>query len=134
MTRCFALLATTTVLLATPAFAQHQGHDHHHAHHEAHDHGLPVNEDIRAAVAAGGALITVDVLGVVCDFCATAMTKVFGRRDDVAAVYVDLDDKLLSLVVKEGAALDDATIERLVTKAGYKTAAIHRDAGGADAS
>ena len=125
---------------------QHGDHDHEHAHqhedaghdghgeHEGHDHGamsmaatITQTDDVAAALAAGGAPVVVDVLGVVCDFCATAMNKIFGKRDEVAAVYVDLDKKTLSLVIGEGDALSDKQIEKLAKKAGYRIAAIRRD-------
>ena len=83
--------------------------------------------EVTAALVAGGAPVVVDVLGVVCDFCATAMNKTFGKRDEVAAVYVDLDKKTLSLVIGEGAALSDKQIEKLAKKAGYRIAAIRRN-------
>ena len=72
-------------------------------------------------------LVVVDVLGVVCDFCAYCMNKIFGKRDEVAAVYVDLDKKILSLVIGEGEALTDKQIEKLAKKVGYRIAAIRRD-------
>ena len=125
---------------------QHGDHDHEHAHqhedtghdghgeHEGHDHGamsmaatITQTDDVAAALAAGGAPVVVDVLGVVCDFCATAMNKIFGKRDEVTAVYVDLDKKTLSLVIGEGEALTDKQIEKLAKKAGYRIAAIRRD-------
>ena len=125
---------------------QHGDHDHEHAHqhedaghdghgeHEGHDHGamskaatITQTDDVAAALAAGGAPVVVDVLGVVCDFCATAMNKIFGKRDEVAAVYVDLDKKTLSLVIGEGEALTDKQIEKLAKKAGYRIAAIRRN-------
>lgn len=109
------------------------GHDG-HGEHEGHDHGamnmaatITQTDDVAAALAAGGAPIVVDVLGVVCDFCATAMNKIFGKRDEVAAVYVDLDKKTLSLVINDGEALTDKQIEKLAKKAGYRIAAIRRD-------
>lgn len=114
---------------------QHEdaGHDG-HGDHEGHDHGamnmaatITQTDDVAAALAAGGAPVVVDVLGVVCDFCATAMNKIFGKRDEVAAVYVDLDKKTLSLVINEGKALSDKQIEKLAKKAGYRIAAIRRD-------
>ena len=49
------------------------------------------------------------------------------QRDEVAAVYVDLDKKTLSLVIGEGEALSDKQIEDLAEKAGYRIAAIRRD-------
>ena len=93
--------------------------------------------EIESALIAGGEPVVVEVLGVVCDFCAKAMNKTFGKRDDVSAVYVDLDTKTLNLVLTPGAQTPDAEIERLVVRAGYKTKAIHRGEGllrGSDAS
>jgi hypothetical protein len=115
------------------------GAEHDHGSHDhnamAHEHGDMVmntatithTDEISAALANGGAPIVVDVLGVVCDFCATAMNKIFGKRDEVAALYVDLDKKTLSLVINDGSDLSDKQIEKLAKQAGYRIAAIRRD-------
>lgn len=110
----------------------HQAHDH--AQHEGHDHGgmllaatITQTEEVAAAIRAGGEPIVVDVLGVVCDFCAMAMNKVFGKRGEVTAVHVDLDKKTLSLVIEKGETLSDKQIENLAKKAGYRIAAIRRN-------
>jgi len=131
------------------AYAQdhHNAHsygsgDHNHANHdhstksEHTDHGhqnasnivISRNADIDAALAQGGTSIVVQVLGVVCDFCAKAMNKTFGRRDDVAAVYVDLDTKTLNLVLTKNSTMDDSEIKHVVRRSGYKTKVIHRGA------
>lgn len=98
--------------------------------HAAKDPGAAVvgalETELAAAVQAGGELITVDVLGMVCDFCATALTKTFGRRDAVAAASVDLDAKTLTIVTKPGETLSDETIADLVTRSGYKLETIRR--------
>ncbi len=130
--------------LASPAMAQDHDHHNHHADHdhEAHAHqsgstsvdkqpsggdiALSRTPEIEAALSAGGEPVVVEVLGVVCDFCAKAMNKTFGKRDDVAAVYVDLDAKTLNLVLRSSDPMSDQEIDRLVTRAGYKTKAIHR--------
>lgn len=125
--------------------ALHEGHDGahaaddkmHDAHDDGHDHGAKMkkataedaaaaNEAIAAAVAAGGDRIDAALLGVVCDFCATALNKTFGKRKEVAASYVDLDTKTLTVVTKPGATLEDETISKLVVKAGYRVEAINR--------
>ena len=101
----------------------------------AHDHGdmamiaatITHTNEISAALANGGTPVVVDVLGVVCDFCATAMNKVFSKRDEVAAIYVDLDKKTLNLVINDGSDLSDKQIEKLAKQAGYRIAAIRRD-------
>ena len=111
---------------------EHESHDHSAV---AHDHGdvamkaatITHTDEISAALVNGGAPVVVDVLGVVCDFCATAMNKIFSKRDEVAAIYVDLDKKTLSLVINDGSVLSDKQIEQLAKKAGYRIAAIRRD-------
>ena len=111
---------------------EHESHDHSAM---AHDHGgmgmkaatITHTDEISAALANGGAPVVVDVLGVVCDFCATAMNKIFSKRDEVAAIYVDLDKKTLSLVINDGSDLSDKQIEKLSKQAGYRIAAIRRD-------
>ena len=82
--------------------------------------------ELTQALAQGGEPIVAKVLGAVCDFCAKAMNKTFGKRDDVAAVYVDLDTKTLNLVMSPGASMDDETLHKLVKKAGYKVDTIAR--------
>jgi hypothetical protein len=120
-----------TALAAGPALAQEHG-----THSEAHAQGHPGEtveitrpEIITRALAEGGSLVVADVNGMVCDFCATAMTRTFGRRDEVAAVHVDLDSKTLQLVIGSGQAMDDATITDLVRRSGYELVAIRRAEG-----
>jgi len=136
------ILTAALFLAASPALGDHKpGHDHHgdDAATKSPDGGdsaaatpaaagapTAAMSNLNEAIAAGGELIVADVLGVVCDFCATAMNKTFAKRAEVAATYVDLDTKTLSIVTKPGEALDDETITKLVTKAGYKVAAIRR--------
>ncbi len=81
---------------------------------------------IDTALESGGEPVVVKVLGVVCEFCAKAMNRTFGRREEIAAVHVDLDSKTLNLVLKWKGAMDDAEIDRLVARSGYKTRSIHR--------
>ena len=114
------------------AAMNHDDHDHSAMEHSGHDmspkHALLTRtSDIDKALMAGGQPVVVDVLGVVCDFCATAMNKIFGKRQEVAAVYVDLDKKTLSLALQAGKTLSDQDIEKLAEQAGYRIAAIRRD-------
>jgi hypothetical protein len=88
---------------------------------------LTRTDEIDQALAAGGTPIVADVLGVVCDFCAIAMNKIFGDQPEVAAVYVDLDTKALSLVLSPSSSLSDTVIADLAVQAGYRIAAIRRN-------
>ena len=122
----------------------HAGHQHDHMHqHDENEQGVADGEleahvtgtvtlthtpEIDAALAEGGEPIVADVLGVVCDFCATAMNKIFGKREEVAAIYVDLDTKALSIVTYEQGSLSDEDIGSLAEQAGYRVAAVRRGA------
>ena len=100
---CFCLPATAQEHHDHGNHAEHDMHEHHdhdhqatdsdHAAHDGHQAtGGPVltrTEDIESALADGGEPIVADVLGVVCDFCALAMNKIFGKREEVAAIYED---------------------------------------------
>ena len=144
------ILMTTALCFCLPAAAQ-DNHDHmdHATHdmqeHEDHDHqeadsghtshdghnatsgpALTRTEDIESALAQGGEPIVADVLGVVCDFCALAMNKIFSKREEVAAMYVDLDTKALSLVLVPGTSMTDQTIADLAVQAGYRIADVRR--------
>ena len=139
-TLCFCLLTTAEdshdhMHHATHDMHEHQGHDHQeadsgHTSHGGHDvtsgPALTRTEDIQSALAQGGEPIVADVLGVVCDFCALAMNKIFGKREEVAAIYVDLDTKALSLVLVPGASMSDQTIADLAVQAGYRVADVRR--------
>ena len=131
-----SLIPLFFVLLSTAAWSQHE-------HKQEHEHGasdsgadvatatpatgrLTITPEIEIALANGGNAVVAEVLGVVCDFCAVAMNKIFGRQEEVAAVYVDLDTKALNLVFKPGASLDDDAIAALAVQAGYRIAAVHR--------
>jgi len=146
MRTLLTLTAIATLSLSSPVYAQmnHGDMDHskmdHSGDHASHDHDkmedkmqtesshlkLASHPELAAALAAGGEPVVAKVLGAVCDFCATAMNKTFGKRDDVAAVYVDLDAKTLNLVLKPNASMDDETLRKAVKKSGYKVDSIAR--------
>lgn len=76
---------------------------------------------------AAGTSATVNVSGLVCDFCARAIEKVFGKQDSIEAVKVDLDAKTIVLNFKDKQNIDDLKITELVTNAGYKVVSIIRE-------
>ena len=72
-------------------------------------------------------LVTAKVNGMVCDFCARAVTKVFGKQDAVENVHVDLDKGEIHVTLKAGADLSDETVADLVKKSGYDLVSIERE-------
>ena len=70
--------------------------------------------------------VKVDIYGLVCDFCAQALEKVFGKQDAVDDIEVDLDAKIVTIHLKSGMQLDDTVIEKNILDAGYNVEAIRR--------
>ena len=94
----FAIALTAATLLATPAFASHDGKQH----------------------------PTVKVNGLVCDFCARSLEKIFYQRDGVYGVDVDLDEGEVELDVTENTQLSDDEIKKLITESGFNVTEIKR--------
>lgn len=77
-----------------------------------------------------GRIVYVDVNGLVCDFCARALEKVFGRQEEVSSIDVNLDTKVITVAFHEGESLSADTITSLVTDAGYAVVAVRQDGEG----
>jgi copper chaperone CopZ len=107
------------LLLTTPALANHQGHSHLDITGKEAGQTLPKIKDANHT-------ITVKINGLVCDFCARALEKVFGKREEVSGIDVNLDTKIVTIGFKKDADIDDATITKLITDAGYNVVEIKR--------
>ena len=70
--------------------------------------------------------VEVEVNGLVCDFCARALEKVFGKQEEVSDITVDLDTKHITITFIEGQSIDDETIKNLIADSGYDVRGIHR--------
>lgn len=105
----FALAASALILTAPIALAHNHGGDAH------------------AEMPATQTMVTAKVKGMVCDFCARAVTKVFGKNDAVENVHVDLDSQEIHVTLKAGGELSDETVEDLVKKSGYTFVSVERE-------
>ncbi|HAT52117.1 MAG: heavy-metal-associated domain-containing protein [Betaproteobacteria bacterium] len=72
-----------------------------------------------AHAAHPGGTIYAGVNGLVCDFCARALEKTFGKEEAVEFINVDLDEKIITIHLNEGQSLDNKTVLQLITDAGY---------------
>ena len=70
--------------------------------------------------------VKAEVNGMVCDFCAQAVEKVFSKEDGVTDVAVDLDNGAITITLEEGASISDERVAELVKKSGYDLVAIKR--------
>jgi mercuric ion binding protein len=79
------------------------------------------------ASAANAETIKASVNGLVCAFCATGIEKTFKAEPTVDHVKVDLESKLVTIGTKQGQTMDDATVTKLITDAGYTVTGIARE-------
>ena len=79
------------------------------------------------ASAAHAEIIKASVNGLVCSFCATGIEKTFNAQPTVEKVHVDLDNKLVTISTKANQEMDDATVTKLITDAGYSVTNIARE-------
>ncbi len=122
-------ISITAILFMTfffvfPSLAQHGEHEHNHNHEGQ------VAEPSAASNDTGNAAcedtINIKVSGLVCDFCARSLEKVFLKRGDVGGIKVDLGKGSIVVAMKPGLTIDDATITKLIADSGYNVSAIHR--------
>lgn len=82
---------------------------------------------IFAPSAFAAEIVKIKVNGMVCDFCARAIEKVFSKQEAIQTIEVNLTDKMITAILKDGQTLDDETITSLVKDSGYVVAEITRE-------
>jgi copper chaperone CopZ len=112
------LLTAITLSSTMPAFADHTGDDH-SSHTE-------VEKTVKEVIAVQSGDVHISVNGLVCEFCARALEKLFGNKEEVKAIDVNLNDKVITINFNEGQTLDDEIITQLITDSGYNVETIHR--------
>lgn len=113
----FYILMILVLGVNSPAWANHEGHSDLTAEDLQKKAPSPDKADHK---------ITVEINGLVCDFCARALEKVFGKRSEVVGIDVNLNTKIVTIGFNKGADIDDATITKLITDAGYNVVKINR--------
>ena len=116
------ILALSTVLffVSTLALANEKDHSNH-------DHTENKQIEIHAgSIDPNGTLMTVAVEGMVCDFCAQAIERVFMKREEVAGITINLDDQNVIISLKSEKDIENTTIEELFLNAGYNVQTINR--------
>ena len=71
-------------------------------------------------------IIDVATIGMVCDFCAQAIEKVFMKREEVQGITVDLNNQRVVIYLKNNLSIEDTEIVKLFEDAGYSVDKIDR--------
>ncbi len=84
------------------------------------------NSKIQSDDLSSGETLLVLINGLVCDFCARSIEKVFNKQNSVKNVNINLEKMLITINLKSGEKLDDTTVKRLVEDSGYDVQGIER--------
>lgn len=71
--------------------------------------------------------IVVHVNGMVCAFCSQGLTKRFQSDPAVDKVNVNLDEKVVKVVLKHGSEMSDDTLKQHIQDAGFNVEKIIRN-------
>ena len=74
-----------------------------------------------------GEVLYIYVNGLVCDFCARSIEKLFSKRDSVENINLNLEEMLITITLKEGKNLKNEIIEQIIKDSGYDVMEIQRD-------
>ena len=64
-------------------------------------------------------VLNISVNGLVCDFCARSIEKIFSKKESVQSININLEKMLITINLKKGKNLDDNTIKQLIKDSGY---------------
>ena len=113
-----AAFILAAVCLTGAANADHSGS-------RGHDHSEEKKEKQAAAKPmSSGNIVHVRVKGLVCDFCARSIRKVFLKTGAVEDVDVNLKRSFINIYMKKRKKLSDKKISKLVNDAGYSVESI----------
>lgn len=108
MKKLTLFLTAITLTFSMPAYAE----------------AVEAKTEMEQATQSGDVHLSIN--GLVCDFCARALEKVFGKQDEVSTIDVNLDTKIITVNFHEGQTLSDEKLTELITEAGYNVEDIHR--------
>ena len=89
---------------------------------------VAAQSDIKhASPTTAGETVIAHVEGMVCDFCARGLEKVFGKKDEVSDIIVSLEYGTITINMKPDQDLTDTEITRLIEGNGINTTSIQRE-------
>ena len=71
-------------------------------------------------------IVYVSVNGLVCDFCARSIEKMFEKKEAVSRISVDLENMLITIFLKDNQKLNDETIIEIIKDSGYDITKVKR--------
>ena len=72
-------------------------------------------------------VLSIYVNGLVCDFCARSIEKLFSKKESVKSINVNLEEMLITINLKKGKILNDDIIRQVIRDSGYDIKEINRE-------
>ena len=72
-------------------------------------------------------VLTISVNGLVCDFCARSIEKLFSKKESVKSIDVNLENMIITINLKKGKNLNNYIIRQLIKDSGYDVTEINRE-------
>ena len=114
------IILFSTLLLTFTSYGTNSDKDGGHRHEEVTTNGLSSGEITNN-------IININVNGMVCDFCAQSIEKVFMKRMEVKGINVNLEDQKVVIYLEKETNIEDTTIFNIFEDAGYTVETISRN-------
>ena len=84
------------------------------------------NESVHIVTNGSDSRFDIDAIGMVCDFCAQSIEKVFMKREEVQGINIDLENQKVIIYLKDNSNIEDELIVKLLEDSGYGVDKINR--------
>ena len=113
------IILFSTLLLTLTTYAANGKKEGGHSHDEVTTNGLSSGK-------VTDNIININVNGMVCDFCAQSIEKVFMKRNEVKGINVNLEDQKVVIYFDKETDIEDSVISTISEYAGYTVETINR--------
>ena len=72
-------------------------------------------------------ILYISINGLVCDFCARSIEKLFKKKSAVKNININLDEMLVTIFLKKGETINNQIINQIITDSGYELKEIRRE-------
>tara|TARA_E500000178_G_scaffold30446_1_gene27610 strand:- start:1679 stop:1990 length:312 start_codon:yes stop_codon:yes gene_type:complete len=86
-----------------------------------------VNKEIKSQNKIENQILKISVNGLVCDFCARSIEKLFRKKESVESINVDLENMLITIYLKKGKNINNTIVTQLIKDSGYDVTEINRE-------
>ena len=86
-----------------------------------------VNKERKSQYKIENQILKISVNGLVCDFCARSIEKLFRKKESVESINVDLENMLITIYLKKGKNINNTIVTQLIKDSGYDVTEINRE-------